>query len=519
LGLILQHRIPTTRIDWQWSSVFRIIERDLSTAPPTEQPPLLQIGRYTLLHELAAGGMGTVHLAKFHGEAGFSRMLAVKRLHPHYAKDPDFLCMFLDEARIASRIRHPHVVSVVDVVSHSGELLLAMEYVQGLALSKVLRLLHPSGVPPRIAVAIAGGMMQGLHAAHEAKTDKGEFLGLVHRDVSPQNVMVGADGAARVVDFGIATAAARLQTTAEGQVKGKLSYMSPEQVGGRPVDRRADIFSGGVVLWEMLTGQRFCEGDVPEKVRYITEGKYKRPSELRPELPFALDAVVMKALSRLPSDRYTTAEEMTDALYAARRPAHPHEVRAWLRETAGPLLDDLASTAEAAEALFLSPPAAPSHPSAPSAIEFQNTPADLRLYRAPAPEVPESPKETPHKRRLLLLLVLLLTFALAVGGATLVYLQGVDSNEEDTATQPEPVASPDKAPEKQEQSGSPSAIDGVLPTAASTPEQDPKEEPSASPSPKTGPTPRISPRPRKDPCSPPYVLLKGGLKRYKPECL
>lgn len=468
--------------------------------------------------------MGTVHLAKFHGEAGFSRMLAVKRLHPQFATDPDFLCMFLDEARIASRIRHPHVVGVVDVVSHAGELLLAMEYVQGLPLSQVLRLLGPAGVPTNIAVALAGGTLQGLHAAHEAKTDKGVFLNLVHRDVSPQNVMIGEDGAARVVDFGIASAAARLQTTAEGQIKGKLAYMAPEQVAGRPVDRRADIFSAGVVLWEMLTGQRLCEGDVPEKVRFMTEAKFKKPSEIRPELPFALDGVVMKALAKFPSDRYATAEEMTSALYAARRPAHAHEVRGWLDETARPLLRALAEKAEAAEALLLPPPAAPSSPSsashamAPNDASLGAHPAE-RAAAPPSVRTAKVPRPDSSRRGPWIALVLALLAVVCVLAYVLL------SRTPDKDAWPDQSAVTEEPPRP---NGSPEVgkTDPAMVSGSPTPPQDsveapPKVEPeedkkAASTAPK-GPRPRT--RPKADPCSPPYVLLKGGLKRYKPECL
>jgi serine/threonine protein kinase len=191
--------------------------------------------------EIAAGGMATVHLGRLLGPVGFSRTVAIKRLHPQYAKDPDFVSMFLDEARVAARIQHPNVVPTLDVVSLEGELFLVMDYVAGESLGRLLRALRDRGprVPPRIVGSIMTNVLYGLHAAHEARSERGEPLGLIHRDVSPQNVLVGLDGVARVLDFGVAKAAGRVQTTGDGQVKGKLSYMPPEQIAGGEIDRRA----------------------------------------------------------------------------------------------------------------------------------------------------------------------------------------------------------------------------------------------------------------------------------------
>src|SRR5215472_12533797 len=209
------------------------------------------IGRYALYDELAAGGMATVHFGRLLGHAGFSRTVAIKKLYPQYAKDPEFVSMFLDEARLAARVRHPNVVTTLDVVSTAGELLLVLEYVHGESLSRLLRATAEAGalVPWRIAAAIVSGVLHGLHAAHEAKSERGEPLDLVHRDVSPQNVTVGVDGVARVLDFGIAKAVGRLTHTRGGLVKGKYSYMAPEQVQGI-VTRRSDVFSAAILLWE-----------------------------------------------------------------------------------------------------------------------------------------------------------------------------------------------------------------------------------------------------------------------------
>src|ERR1051325_1285013 len=220
------------------------------------------IGRYALFGEIAAGGMATVHFGRLVGPAGFSRTAAITRLHAHYAKDPEFVAMFLDEARLASRIQHPNVVTTLDVVNLPSEVFLVMEYVQGESLSRLIRNARKLNeqVPAGHAAAIIAGMLHGLHASHEAKIERREALNIVHRDVSPQNVLVGTDGSARVLDFGVAKAAMRSQSTRDGQMKGKLSYMSPEQLPRQPLDRRTDLFAAGVVVWEALTGKRLFDG-------------------------------------------------------------------------------------------------------------------------------------------------------------------------------------------------------------------------------------------------------------------
>jgi len=192
--------------------------------------------------------MATVHIGRLVGPAGFARIVAIKRMHAQFAADPDFVAMFLDEAWLAARIQHPNVVQTLDVVTTEGELFLVMEYVQGETLARLERSAREAGeLPPaRVVVGIASSMLHGLHAAHEAKDESGKALSIVHRDVSPQNVMVGVDGIARLLDFGVAKATVRLQTTREGQLKGKLAYMAPEQLAGQAT-RASDIYSAGVV--------------------------------------------------------------------------------------------------------------------------------------------------------------------------------------------------------------------------------------------------------------------------------
>jgi eukaryotic-like serine/threonine-protein kinase len=295
------------------------------------------VGRYALQHEIAAGGMASVYLGKMCGPVGFSPIVAIKSLHPQFAKDPEFVRMFLDEARLAGRIRHPNIVPVIDVHAEGDELFLVLEYVHGESLARLVRASRrvDAPLPIPLAAAILGDVLQGLHAAHEAKDERGQPLGIVHRDVSPQNVLVGADGVARVLDFGIAKATGRITTTRDGQVKGKFAYMAPEQLRGEPVDRRADVYSAAVVLWEALTGERLFRGENEgHTVERVLFGALAPPSGVRPDVPPALDAVVMRGLSRERTARFGTAKEMAIALSAAMLPASTTEVGEWVEARA-----------------------------------------------------------------------------------------------------------------------------------------------------------------------------------------
>src|SRR6478609_10040309 len=220
------------------------------------QEPLI-VGDYALFSEIASGGMATVHFGRLLGPKSQQKTVAIKRLHAQFAQNPDFVDMFLDEGRVASRIDHPHVVPVLDVAMTGDELFLVMEYVHGETLAKLLSTSKNRGqaVPTDVAFAIVVGLLEGLHAAHEATDENGEPLNIVHRDVSPPNVMIGTDGIARVLDFGVAKAAGRLHLTRDRQLKGKLTYMAPEQVRGQGMDRRTDVYAATIVLWELLVGK------------------------------------------------------------------------------------------------------------------------------------------------------------------------------------------------------------------------------------------------------------------------
>lgn len=299
------------------------------------------VGRYALYGRLAAGGMATVHLGRVLEADGTSRTVAVKRLHPQFCKDPEFVAMFIDEARLAARIKHPNVVETLDILTMGQELLLVMEYIRGECFSKLLRAARRKNLEPSIGVVgrIASGMLHGLHAAHEARDDNGELLNVVHRDISPQNVMIDVDGAVKVLDFGVAKASARIQITRDGQMKGKLSYMSPEQLQGLPVDRRADVFACGVVLWEALTRRRLFVGeDASEVLRKILRDEVPPPSHWMSGLSPDVDRVVLRALSKDPDQRYQTAEELALDVEQIIDLAPPEEVGLWLDSVAGEIL-------------------------------------------------------------------------------------------------------------------------------------------------------------------------------------
>ncbi len=309
--------------------------------------PGTRLGRYEVIAHLASGGMANVYLGRAIGAAGFTRLVAIKCLHPHIAADQQFVSMFLDEARLAARIRHPNVVATLDLERSAEGLYLVMEYVEGDSLLGILRSTVKAGrpIPAGIAIRIMLDALAGLHAAHELTDDQGVPLQLVHRDVSPHNIMVGTDGVTRLTDFGIARAEERVSHTRDGQLKGKLSYMAPEQTTSDPVDRRVDIFTAGIVLWECLASKRLFRGTTDAEVlRSLLEHPIPRLREVSPAFPQALDDVVARALRRPVDERFDTAAEFAEALEEAAEPlgiASPKVVGAYLREIVAPQVEEV----------------------------------------------------------------------------------------------------------------------------------------------------------------------------------
>ncbi len=509
--------------------------------------PKRVIGRYALYGEIAAGGMATVHYGRLLGPVGFSRTVAIKRLHPQYAKDPEFVSMFLDEARLAARIRHPNTVQTLDVVATKGELFLVMEYVQGESLAKLVRAtaMSQGKIPPSIVVGIMSGVLHGLHAAHEAKDERGEGLGLVHRDVSPHNVLVGVDGVARVLDFGVAKAQGRVGTTREGQLKGKISYMAPEQIDGT-VDRQSDIFAAGIVLWELLVGRKLFTGENEAKIlNRVMQATIPKPSDIAKDVPPAFDAVAMQALERDRTHRFATARDMARALEKCAPMAPPSDIGEWvegiardtLKERAQSLAEIESSSArvvakDESEALVSQlqsdPPPAPARPAEP--FEPISAVSSVALATSGRPPPPG------RARRNLALPIVALLALFAVGGIAL-YFARAKSGDDVPAKTPTATTSAREKVEDRTSSAPSSGETVAKPSAsASAPEKVPPP-PTTTPTmevakvtPKTAPKtpvptatttakPTSAPAKTPDPCDPPYTIDAKGAKHYKAACL
>jgi serine/threonine-protein kinase len=273
-----------------------------------------QIGKYVIRRKLAEGGMAEIYLSTARGPEGFEKEVVIKRVRAFLASDPEFVGMFIAEARLASRLNHANVVQIFDFDKHEDTYYLAMEYVRGCSLWELRKrckeLMVP--VPPMLVAHIGAEVARGLHYAHRVRVN-GQPLDLVHRDVTPHNVLLSYEGAVKLTDFGIAKAGNRL--TQPGVLKGKFAYMSPEQARGEPVDARTDVFALGVVLWEMLTGGRLFDGDSEVAVlRAVQQSAIPPPARLNPDVPADLDAAIVRALEREPSARFQTAGELERAL-------------------------------------------------------------------------------------------------------------------------------------------------------------------------------------------------------------
>lgn len=283
-----------------------------------EIQPGQTVGRYEFLVPIAQGGMAAVWAARLKGSRGFSKTVAVKMMLPTISDDPQFEQMFLDEAQIASRIRHPNCVEILDLGEQDDLLYLVMEWVDGEPLSSIRRAAaKKDGIPRPIAVKIVADAAAGLHAAHELKDEEGKLIGIVHRDISPQNILITFDGVVKIVDFGVAKAAGRTsEATSAGQIKGKPPYMSPEQALGKDVDRRTDVFALGIILYQLTTGKHPFRGesDIVTLQNIVSERPIIPPRAYDREYPKPLEAVVMKALERDPEKRFQSAVELEAAL-------------------------------------------------------------------------------------------------------------------------------------------------------------------------------------------------------------
>src|SRR5690554_6709142 len=274
---------------------------------------LRKLGRYELTRRLAKGGMGEIYLALARGAGGFEKRVIIKTILPHLAEEEEFVTKFLDEGRIVVQLTHGNIVPVFDMGEQDGEYYIAMEYVEGLDLREILKRLdaRSAQLPVEHALHIAAEICKGLGYAHRKTDEQGSPLSIVHRDVSPSNVLISHEGEIKIIDFGIARAAGRLSQTANGRIQGKCCYMSPEQTRGKELDHRSDIFACGVVLYEMLTGRRPFEGRSDlESLELVRRCEFDPPGVLRPEVPAEVDRIIERALEVDPDARYQNIEDL-----------------------------------------------------------------------------------------------------------------------------------------------------------------------------------------------------------------
>jgi serine/threonine protein kinase len=346
-----------------------------------------RLGKYQLLRRLATGGMAEIYIARAEGMAGFEKLVVLKRILPQHAESEDFIRMFLTEARLAATLHHPNIVQVYDIGEDAGTYFFTMEWVKGQDLRKLVRASRKAerALPLEHIMLVVTGVAAGLEHAHEQTDPEGRPLGIVHRDVSPSNVIVTYDGAVKLVDFGIAKAASAQSATVAGTLKGKIPYMSPEQCRGEQVDRRSDVFSIGTLLWELTTGMRLFSGDNEIAVlNRVARGDVPPPSTVRPDYPAGLEDIVMKALRSDPNQRYQTAMdlqiELEDFARETRLPVSSARLSKFMREL---FSDELAHLAAWRAADRVDPSASLSHHSTISGnertvIDGNDPPSDQR---------------------------------------------------------------------------------------------------------------------------------------------
>ncbi len=472
--------------------------------------------RYAIHRVIGSGGSATVHIGKLLGVFGFQRAVAIKRLHSSWIDDRVALDMFIDEARLTARLKNINIVSTIDIATHEGELFVIMDYVHGEALSRLLSaaVSREKPIPPAVARAIIVDVLHGLHAAHEARDPNGAPLQIIHRDISPQNILVGADGIARVLDFGVAKAKGRLHSTVQGVIKGKLGYMPVEQMHDDPIDRRADLFAVGVVLWELLAGDRLFDGDTEaEIVGKLLHAEIPKPSERSSSgVTAADDEVVRRATLRTASDRFATAFDMARALEASGPRASPTEVADWVLELAGEGLDArseaLSKMEEEAPVLVISSGAVQR-----SRIGEEVTKTEPLGVRTLLSQALDRHRRRTRREILAIVGVLLAVFLSMV--ALVIALRGssdgaaVDRSSSSIAHENAPSVSPVPPAPSVTEPVATSELDAStqLPPGVSS---------GAAVTPRLGKTHRTVVRPD---CTPPYTTDDTGKKHYKRGCL
>jgi serine/threonine-protein kinase len=426
----------------------------------------------------------------------------------------------MDEARLAARIRHPNVVSTLDVVSTGEELVVVMEYVHGESLSKLARVASDMGDPisVELATTVIIDALHGLHAAHEVRDETGNLLGVVHRDISPQNLLVGVDGITRIADFGIAKATGRSYETRDGTIKGKLSYMAPEQIERGELTRRTDVFAISVVLWELLTGARLFDGETDAEIMHrVLACKVKPPSSLLPGLPEVYDRILARGLARDPAARYQTARELALELEAVSTHMRPSEVGAWVERIAS---DTLMRRSHVISKIERALPEEPSPITATKPI----TPAALAAADGLGTGAQVSWAHSSVSRSSSWLWVAVVAAALGVAAGLFWFTRAPGASAAAAPSVPSTASSPAPALPGAVEALDPAApVDSVRPATPVEPAAAPSASVSgpraAAPRPKRSET---STRPQPKPpanCDPPYSIDASGRRIFKMECM
>jgi TonB family protein len=365
------------------------------------QQPGERFGQYTLQEKVAAGGMAEVWKARMRGVEGFQKTVAIKKILPHLTDNSEFIGMFIDEAKLAAQLSHPNIIHIYDLGKIGRDYYIAMEYVEGKDLRSIMNAARKKSLPLPLGLAllVASRLASALDYAHRKRDFEGRELGLVHRDVSPQNVLITFEGDIKLCDFGIAKAVTKASQTQMGALKGKLQYMSPEQAWGKPVDSRSDIFSLGAILFEMLTGERlFPGGSEISVLEAVRDGRTRTAREISPAVPPEVDEIVHRALAREPDQRFASAGEMQSrlesVLYGLKPAPGPTDLAAYLHrlfQADDPLVATTATTAAAVAAAPAAQPAAepaappPPPPPEPAPDEYALSPAAPTAPLAPIP--------------------------------------------------------------------------------------------------------------------------------------
>lgn len=456
--------------------------------------------------------MAAVYLGRADSGLGLGQPVAIKVMHPYVADGPDNVRRFVDEARIASRIHHPNVVSLLEAVEADGRVFLVMEYIHGASLGELMTLLRERGetTPVPIAASLVHQALLGLHAAHEATGEDGATLELVHRDISPQNVLVSVSGTAHLTDFGVARAKDRVHATKTGSVVGKATYMAPEQLSGEPLSRRTDLYAMGVVLWELLAGKPLFETEARRLGALAPGWTPPLSSATNPEVPKGVDLVVARLLQRDAARRYATAEAAAAALEAAIRPASPARVAEWVADVAGTRLQQRSTLLAAAQ-----------RPAKSAALVVQpESPTESGGGDGPRGAPPAESAGAGGKTPRLLVTAAVLSSLLIAGVAISVRLR-------------EPTPAPSREEGPRSGGGGPVDLASARPdSAAPTPStsgvgasegRDPAPAPSDAAATRERGRVQGSAAQRRDAaatnCDPPHYFDEEGIKRFRPECL